>query len=84
MPTASTSAGTQKWLSVSTARRFGVFKKRPYLSRCGVQTRRDCTTTGGDFKAVKNRPIGPAGDRKVQADTRDVAQASRPLWPRLS
>ena len=31
MPTASTSAGTQKWLSVSTARRFDVLKK-PSLS----------------------------------------------------
>ena len=74
MPTASTSAGTQKWLSVSTARRFVVFKKRSLAPMWGAIAPR-LYTGARRFQSGKNRP---SARLKAQADRPDVARASCP------
>jgi hypothetical protein len=53
MPTASTSAGTQKWLSVSTARRFHVFKKRSLSPTWAIASR--LYNDGRRFQSGKDR-----------------------------
>jgi hypothetical protein len=69
MPTASTSAGTQKWLSVSTARRIVVFKKRSLTPMWGAIAPR-LYTGARRFQSGKNRPCARL---KVQADRRRSA-----------
>jgi len=55
MPTAKTRAGTQKWLSVSTARRFDVFKKRSLAPMWGVTAPR-LYNCGWRLQSEKGRP----------------------------